>query len=168
MQKEPMRAPRRAVLTGVAGVAGVSVVGAGAAGVLAGCQASETPVGGRDRRDDGGAAPAGDGERADAAGAPVASTADVAVGGGLILPDQDLVVTQPTEGEFKGFRATCTHLGCKVESISDGKIICPCHNSEFSIVDGSVVRAADGLTPDQQDPLPAAPIAVEGEDILLA
>lgn len=152
-----MRVSRRAMLA--AGATGV-------AGALAGCQASnqsnqEAPpppppaAGGGD-----------DGDPED--GAPVASAADVAVGGGLILADQDLVITQPTAGEFRGFSATCTHLGCKVESISNGVIICPCHNSEYSIVDGSVVRAADGLTPDQQDPLPPAAIAVEGEHIVRA
>ena len=166
MQREPMRAPRRAVLA--AGATGV-------AGVLAGCQVygreepppappPPPPVAGGE---DGGDAEGGNGDGGDAGGTPVASTADVAVGGGLILADQDLVVTQPTAGDFKGFSATCTHLGCKVEEINDGVIFCPCHNSEYSIVDGSVVRAADGLTPDQQAPLPPAAIAVEGENIVL-
>jgi len=158
-----MRAPRRVVLA--AGATGV-------AGVLAGCQvygreaapppAPPPPAAG------GGDAGGGGQDGEGSGGTPVASTADVEVGGGLILADQNLVVTQPTAGDFKGFSATCTHLGCKVESIADGVIQCPCHNSEYSIVDGSVVRAADGLTPDQQAPLPPAAIAVEGENIVLA
>ena len=163
MRREPMRAPRRVVLA--AGATGV-------AGVLAGCQvygreaapppAPPPPAAG------GGDAGGGGQDGEGSGGTPVASTADVEVGGGLILADQNLVVTQPTAGDFKGFSATCTHLGCKVESIADGVIQCPCHNSEYSIVDGSVVRAADGLTPDQQAPLPPAAIAVEGENIVLA
>lgn len=74
-----------------------------------------------------------------ASGATVAA-ADVPVGGGTILADEMVVVTQPTEGEFKAFSAVCTHQGCPVQEIADGKINCPCHGSAFSIEDGSVVN----------------------------
>ena len=65
---------------------------------------------------------------------------DVPVGGGTILPEQMVVVTQPAKGEFKAFSAVCTHQGCPVQSISDGTINCPCHGSQFSVEDGSVVH----------------------------
>src|SRR5689334_3634765 len=45
-----------------------------------------------------------------AAGAPtnaLAKTADVAVGSGVIVGD--VVITQPSRGEFHGFSTTCTH-----------------------------------------------------------
>ena len=74
----------------------------------------------------------------DDGGGGVASAADVPVGGGLILAEQELVITQPTKGEFKGFTAICTHAGCTVTSVTD-TINCPCHGSQFSIEDGSVV-----------------------------
>jgi Rieske Fe-S protein len=90
----------------------------------------------------------------------------VEVGGGIILGDQGVVLTQPSSGEFKGFSATCTHQGCTVSSISDGTINCPCHGSRFSIEDGSVVQAASGLTTDTQAPLPEVPINVDGDSIL--
>ena len=74
-----------------------------------------------------------------AAGGPTVPAADVPVGGGTILADEKLVVTQPTEGEFKAFDSTCTHKGCPVKSIEDGEIVCPCHDSHFSITDGSPI-----------------------------
>lgn len=74
---------------------------------------------------------------APAAGGLVA-TADVPVGGGVVLKEEELVVTQPADGEFKAFTAICTHQGCLVGSVSDGAIVCPCHGSSFSAADGSV------------------------------
>jgi len=73
------------------------------------------------------------------AGMDIASTADVPVGGGTIFADEKIVLTQPTEGEFKAFTAVCTHQGCTVTTIKDGTINCPCHGSMYSIEDGSVV-----------------------------
>lgn len=69
---------------------------------------------------------------------PLAATADVPVGGGLVVKDQKIVVTQPTKGEFKGFSAVCTHRGCLVSAVADGTINCTCHGSKFSLEDGSV------------------------------
>lgn len=64
---------------------------------------------------------------------------EVEVGGGVIYADEQVVVTQPTAGEFKAFDTTCTHQGCPVTSIEAGEIECPCHFSRYSIADGSVV-----------------------------
>ncbi len=66
--------------------------------------------------------------------------ADVPVGGGTVLADEKVVVTQPAAGEFRAFSAVCTHQGCPVSTIADGTINCPCHGSRFSIEDGSVVH----------------------------
>ncbi|OLT09507.1 hypothetical protein BJF78_30580 [Pseudonocardia sp. CNS-139] len=63
------------------------------------------------------AAPGG----APAAAAPVATTADVPVGGGLVLAEQDLVITQPTAGEFKAFSATCTHQAARSTTWPTGR-----------------------------------------------
>ncbi len=65
-------------------------------------------------------------------------TSDIPVGGGKIYADENIVVTQPTQGTFKGFNATCTHQGCQVSKVADGTIQCMCHGSQFSIADGSV------------------------------
>ena len=87
------------------------------------------------------------------------STADVPVGGGTILADRKIVVTQPTAGQFKAFTAVCTHMACLVADVSGGLIRCPCHGSQYSIVDGSV---QGGPAP---SPLAAVPITVSGTTI---
>jgi Rieske Fe-S protein len=73
----------------------------------------------------------------------------IPVGGGVIYPNQAVVVTQPTAGVFKGFSAICPHQGCTVQQIAQGLIFCPCHLSTFSITDGSVKQgpAQTGLQP---------------------
>jgi nitrite reductase/ring-hydroxylating ferredoxin subunit len=54
-----------------------------------------------------------------------------------VFADKDVVVTQPTAGEYKAFSATCTHQGA---SQVGGRrvIVCPCHGSKFAIADGAV------------------------------
>lgn len=103
---------------------------------------------------------AGDGEQ----GNPdaLASTDEVAVGGGLVLADQDIVITQPTEGQWRGFSATCTHQGCTVAGVDSGTINCNCHGSRFSIEDGSV---ANGPAP---QPLPAKQVEARDGQLFLA
>ena len=84
------------------------------------------------------------------------------VGGGTVFADKDVVVTQPTAGDFKAFSATCTHQGCKVKSVTDGQIVCPCHGSRFAVADGAVVGGP------AKRPLPAKTISVDGDSIVLA
>lgn len=93
---------------------------------------------------------------AEAGGIP---TSDVPVGGGVI--ENQVVITQPTEGDFKAFTAVCTHAQCVVAGVSDGTINCPCHGSRFSIVDGSV---AGGPAP---SPLAEVGFVVDGDRIVL-
>lgn len=91
----------------------------------------------------------------------IAAAADVPVGGGIVLADQRLVITQPSQGDFKCFTAVCTHQGCLVDAVTD-TINCPCHGSRYSIEDGSVVG---GPAP---SPLAAEPIVVTDGAINLA
>ncbi|WP_141013197.1 Rieske (2Fe-2S) protein [Nocardioides sambongensis] len=63
---------------------------------------------------------------------------DVPVGGGVVVSAEEIVVTQPTDGEFKAFTAVCTHSQCLVTSVEDGEIVCPCHGSHFAVADGAV------------------------------
>ena len=83
----------------------------------------------------------------------LARTADIPVGGGKILTDKKIVITEPQSGTFKAFTAVCTHQGCIVDSVSGGTINCPCHGSKFSIVNGSVVNGPA--------PSPLAPVGIE-------
>jgi len=112
------------------------------------------------------AAPAASGSGAagsSAAGpAALASTSDVPVGGGKILADKKIVITQPKSGEFHGFSAVCTHAGCTVGSVSGGTINCPCHGSRFNITNGSVVNGPAA------SPLPPVGIKVQGNSIVQA
>jgi Rieske Fe-S protein len=89
------------------------------------------------------------------------TTSDIPVAGGKIFPDQQVVVTQPVAGTFKGFSSTCTHLGCQVNQVTGGLIECPCHGSRYSVTDGSVQA---GPAP---KPLPPANITVNGGQIIL-
>jgi Rieske Fe-S protein len=88
--------------------------------------------------------------------------AEVPVGGGFILPNADYVVTQPTKGSYKAFSKICTHQGCPVSAILNKEIVCKCHNSHFSIEDGSVVSGP------AQKPLPAAKTTVSGDKIVIS
>ena len=97
-----------------------------------------------------------------ASGTPLVKTADVPVGGGKVLADQQVVVTQPSKGEFKAFTAICTHMGCTVGQVANGDIVCPCHGSRFSITDGSVTA---GPAP---SPLKAVQVKVSGGEVTTA
>ena len=96
-----------------------------------------------------------------AAGA-LAQTSDVPVGGGIIIAEPAVVITQPAEGEFKAFNAVCTHQGCLVSEVVENEIICPCHGSRFSATDGSVINGP------AQAPLEAAGVVVENGSVVLA
>lgn len=97
-------------------------------------------------------------------GAPTggfASTADIPVGGGGVFEEQQVVVTQPTAGEFKGFSFVCTHSGCPVNQVTD-EILCPCHGSKFSITDGSPTAGP------ASSPLEPMELVIDGDSISLA
>jgi Rieske Fe-S protein len=94
-------------------------------------------------------------------GAPVTlATSEVPVGGGTIK--SNVVVTQPSAGEFKAFSAVCTHQGCLVASVQDSKINCFCHNSSFSAVDGSVVGGP------ATKPLVGRTVTVDGDNLTVS
>lgn len=97
-----------------------------------------------------------------AAGTRIAATADVPVGGGLVVKADKVVVTQPKEGEFKAFSAVCTHAGCVVAEVTKGTINCGCHGSKYSVTDGSVVAGP------ATKPLAAKAVKVDGTQIVSA
>jgi Rieske Fe-S protein len=136
---------RRAALTG-AGFAGL-------AATLAACGGGSSSSSG---------STSGSGQAGNSGNAALASTSEIPVGGGKVFSAEKVVVTQPTAGEFKAFSAVCTHLQCLVDKVASGTIDCPCHGSEFSVKNGSVVS---GPAP---SPLPAQAIKVTGGKIKLA
>ena len=130
-------ASRRAVVGGFVGF------GVGAP-LLAAC--------GSDSDSDGGSSSDGGSDKGSSGGGSttsgtVGTKSEVPVGGGKIFAGEKVVVTQPTEGDFKAFSAVCTHQGCVVAKIAAKDIECTCHGSKFSIEDGSVVTgpATKGL-----------------------
>lgn len=147
------RATRRGVLAGV-GLAGL-------AGAVSACGSGSSSAGSAAAPATTAAAPAaGAGSTGNPAGV-LATTSEIPVGGGKIFTAEKVVVTQPSPGDFKAFSAVCTHMGCIVNQISNGTIDCPCHGSQYSIKDGSVVS---GPAP---SPLPAESVKVSGNSIIL-
>jgi Rieske Fe-S protein len=155
---------RRTVLLG-AGAAGI-------AGVLAACGGNDDGNGGNPAAtatDDTGTGDvtdeptdAGSDDDQDGDTAPLVAASDVPVGGGVILADDGVVVTQPEEGEFMGFSSTCTHQGCTVARVDGGQIQCDCHGSRFSIEDGAVENGP------ATQPLPEVAVSLEGDQIVRA
>ncbi|KES03217.1 hypothetical protein BU52_31640 [Streptomyces toyocaensis] len=142
------RATRRTVL-----------LATGTAALITGCGSD----GGEDGGEDGGGGTSSDTAGPDAPDAPagqgLTSTADVPVGGGTVLRDDGIVVTQPEKGVFRAFSAICTHQNCVVADVADGSINCTCHGSRFAITDGSVEQGP------ATRPLPEERITVEGNSI---
>jgi len=67
-------------------------------------------------------------------------TADaVPAGGGVVVKDARVVVTKDASGSVHGFSAVCTHQGCVVSSVRQGRIQCPCHGSQFDATTGKVL-----------------------------
>lgn len=154
---QPASGPARRTVVAAAGAAGLAVA-------LTACGGSDDGATAAPAESGGAAADAanGGGSGGSAGGTPLASTADIPEGGGKVFADQRVVVVQPSAGEFKAYSATCTHQGCAVKSVSDGLINCPCHNSNFSVTDGSVNSGP------ATEPLPEVRITVDGDSITLA
>lgn len=147
--------PRRAVL-----ITGGAL---GAAGVLAACggSGSDSAAAGGDTAN-ASSAPASGGTSAGTDSAAVLGpVTDVAVGSGVVYDGPKVVVTQPTEGDIRGFTAVCPHQGCLVSEVTNNEILCPCHGSLFSAEDGAVIQgpATTGLA--------AVPVAVVDGDVVL-
>ena len=147
---------RRALVGGVAGVAAVAVLGG-----VAACSApedGEAPSPGMPGVPGPPPDPSGgSGGR----GTKLGPASDVPVGGGKIYETVEVVVTQPTAGDYRGFTSICTHTGCDVTEVADGTIECPCHGSRFHL-DGTV---ANGPAP---RPLPARPVKIVDGQLVLS
>ncbi|BDU01389.1 Rieske (2Fe-2S) protein [Nocardia sputorum] len=124
---EQLRTRRRAVIAG-AGIAAAAAVTA--------CTACTAYGKGDSAPDTASTAPEDRPINADRPANALAETADIPVGGGVIVGDT--VVTQPAAGTFVGLSSVCTHAGCKVATVSGGTINCACHGSKFAL-DGTVV-----------------------------
>lgn len=66
--------------------------------------------------------------------APIFVPPDVPVG---LTVANEVIVNRGAGGSVRAFAARCTHLGCRLEHVVDGVIVCPCHGSRFH-ADGRV------------------------------
>lgn len=118
----------------------------GAAAALAGCGSGGSSVSAPDME----------------SGTVLGTTDEVPVGGGVIVADAQVVLVQPSEGEFVALSAVCTHEACLVSNIEDDEIGCTCHGSRFDLFTGEVTG---GPAPTA---LPEVAITVEGDEIRTA
>jgi Rieske Fe-S protein len=72
-------------------------------------------------------------------GTVLASVDDIPDGGGVIVQDANVVVTRDGSS-IQAFSAVCTHQGCTVASVQDGRISCACHGSVFDSGTGAVLQ----------------------------
>ncbi len=141
----------------------VAVTGAGGVLITAcgGGDDTATPEpGGSSSSDAGGSSPSASEGGGGGAGSSLVASAEVPVGGGVILAKQNVVVCQPAKGSFKAFSATCTHQACTVSSVKDDRISCACHGSAYSAKDGSVLNGPATRA------LAEVPVAVEGGQVV--
>lgn len=127
----------RRTLLGAAGAAGATV------GLAACADAESRPVPQDVRR-----------------GHVVAQTTDIPEGGGAVIWDSKLVITQPEAGEYRAFSAVCKHAGCTVRDVSD-RIECHCHGSNFDLATG------EPLNGPATEPLEPFDLDIDGTDITL-
>jgi len=133
--------PRRTILaTGGALGAAAVLAACGGSGEDSTAPASSTSAGAPDTPTPDPAGPAGE---------VLGPVAAVQVGSGVVYDGPKVVVTQPSEGDIRGFTAVCPHQGCLVSEVTDNEILCPCHGSLFSAQDGAVLvgPATTGLAP---------------------
>jgi Rieske Fe-S protein len=90
----------------------------------------------------------------------IARLAAIPVGGGVIR--SGVVVTRPAGDEVHAFSSSCTHLGCTVNSVSHGKIFCPCHGSVFDAATGGVLQGPASA------PLPRAHVSIVNGGVYLS
>ncbi|MCF6470887.1 Rieske (2Fe-2S) protein [Nonomuraea sp. MG754425] len=101
------------------------------------------------------------GDKPSLKGKVLAKTSEVPVGGGKLIGDLKVVVTQPTAGVYKAFSASCPHKGCTVRAPEENVIRCACHGSEFAADSGQATKGpATG-------PLASFQVKVEGDGIVV-
>lgn len=111
---------RRSVLVG--GAAGVCVCALAACG--AGGTSESTPAPSTNA----------DGSLTELSAVPVGQSVAVGLPGGA-----QGIVTRTGETTARAFSAICPHQGCAVAP-KDGKLVCPCHGSEFAPDTGAVLE----------------------------
>lgn len=59
------------------------------------------------------------------------------------------IVHRHADGRVEAWEARCTHLGCRLDRVVDGVVVCPCHGSRFDaagqVLNGPATRALQPL-----------------------
>jgi Rieske Fe-S protein len=97
-----------------------------------------------------------------AASGTLAKTSEVPVGGAKIFTAEQVMVSQPTQGDFKAFSTICTHNGCPITELKGAEIECGCHHSRFATKDGSVTHGPANR------PLQELKVTVKGDEITVS
>ena len=153
---EPTDLTRRSLLGGLAAGGGVLALAACGSSDDPSAASSAPPTTGTPTDTPTDTATPGDGA------ASLAAVSDVAVGSGVVVTAEQVVVTQPASGDFHAFSSICTHRGCEVAEVVDNEIACPCHGSRFSATDGSVLNGPATA------PLAEVPVRVAGGEVVRA
>lgn len=77
--------------------------------------------------------------------ADVAAT-EVPVGSAVIV--DNIIIAQPSEGQFVAYSTTCPHQGSPITEVDGDTVRCPSHGSTFDIATGEPVSgpATSGMT----------------------
>jgi|tagenome__1003787_1003787.scaffolds.fasta_scaffold19642021_1 nitrite reductase/ring-hydroxylating ferredoxin subunit len=158
---------RRSLIRGVAlgGAALPLLAACGGGGDSADAKGSGGSGGSGGSDDSGGSSDSGG---SGGAGGTTVAKSDVPVGGGKVLTQDKVVVTQPSKGVFAAFTAICTHQGCTVGKIENGEIICPCHLSHFSIKDGSNTQGPNDTPAGSVQPLAKKKVTAKGDQLSIS
>jgi nitrite reductase/ring-hydroxylating ferredoxin subunit len=61
----------------------------------------------------------------------------------------DAIVFRHDDGRVQAWSARCTHLGCRLDRVIDGAVVCPCHGSRFDeqgrVLNGPAARPLQPL-----------------------
>ncbi len=88
------------------------------------------------------------------------STTDVPVGSAVIVGE--VIIAQPTAGEYKAYSAICPHQGYPITQIDGETAKCNRHASVFSLKDGSVISGP------ARDPMTEVEFSHNGETITIS
>ncbi|WP_405672755.1 Rieske (2Fe-2S) protein [Streptomyces sp. NBC_01530] len=155
----PVAGPARRTVIAAVGAAGLAVALTACGSDDGSSDSANTQAGANASGGDSGA---GGNASSGSGGTALAKTSDIPEGGGKVFSDHQVVVSQPKAGEFKAFTTICTHRQCPMTDLQDDILVCACHGSRFSVIDGSVKHGP------ALEPLGAKKITVDGDSITLA
>lgn len=86
----------------------------------------------------------------------------VAVGKPAILPQAQVIVTEPTKGNYKVFSNICTHQAARVDQVNaKGNLVCSLHGSQFNPATGEAEVGPAGK------PLPSKDAQLQGGKVTI-